>query len=35
MKEYLRLILKKIVSTLRERWDLRLENMALKHQIAF
>jgi len=33
MKTYLRLILKKIVSTLSERWDLVLENMALRHQI--
>ncbi|MCP4189603.1 MAG: hypothetical protein GY768_03130 [Planctomycetaceae bacterium] len=33
MKTYLRLILRKIVSTLCERWDLVLENVALKHQI--
>jgi hypothetical protein len=33
MKTYLRLILRKIVSTLCERWDLVLENMALRHQI--
>ena len=34
MKAYLRLIFRKIVSALRERWHLRLENMALRHQIA-
>jgi len=33
MKTYLRLILGKIVSALCERWDLVLENMALRHQI--
>jgi hypothetical protein len=33
MKTYLRLVLRKIVSTLCERWDLALENMALMHQI--
>jgi hypothetical protein len=33
MKTYLRLILRKIVSSLCERWDLVLENMALRHQI--
>ncbi len=33
MKTYLRLILKKIVSVLCERWDLVLENMALRHQV--
>lgn len=33
MKTYLRLILRKIVSALCERWDLVLENMALRHQI--
>jgi hypothetical protein len=34
VKKYLRLVLKKIGSALYERWDLRLENMALRHQIA-
>jgi len=34
MKAYLRIILGKIVSVLRERWNLRLENVALRHQIA-
>lgn len=34
MKAYLWLILRKIVSALRERWHLRLENIALRHQIA-
>ena len=33
MKTYLRFILRKIISTLCERWDLVLENMALRHQI--
>ena len=33
MKTYLRLILRKIVSVLCERWDLVLENVALRHQI--
>jgi hypothetical protein len=33
MKTYLRLILRKIVSALCERWDQVLENMALRHQI--
>ena len=33
MKTYLRLILRKIVSMLCERWDLVLENVALRHQI--
>ena len=33
MKTYLRLILKKIVSRLCERWDMVLENVALRHQI--
>jgi hypothetical protein len=33
MKTYFRLILRKIVSALCERWDLVLENMALRHQI--
>ncbi len=33
MKTYLRLILRKIVSALCERWDLVLENVALRHQI--
>ena len=33
MKTYLRRILRKIVSALCERWDLVLENMALRHQI--
>ena len=34
MKAYLWLMLGKIVSVLPERWHLRLENMALRHQIA-
>ena len=34
MKTYLRLILRKIVPALCELWDLVLENMALRHQIA-
>jgi hypothetical protein len=34
MKKYLWRILRKIVSALRERWHLRLENMALRQQIA-
>ena len=33
MKAYLYLILRKIVPALRERWDLTLENVALKHQL--
>lgn len=33
MKTYLRLILRKIVSALCERWDLVFENVALRHQI--
>jgi hypothetical protein len=33
MKTHLRLILRKIASTLCERWDLVLENMALRHQL--
>ena len=33
MKTYLRLILGKIVSAFCERWDLVLENVALRHQI--
>ena len=33
MKMHFRLILRKIVSTLCERWDLVLENMALRHQL--
>jgi hypothetical protein len=33
MKTYLRLILRKIVSALCERWDLVLENVALRHQM--
>jgi hypothetical protein len=33
MKTYLRLKLRKIVSALCERWDLVLENLALRHQI--
>ncbi len=33
MKAYLHLILRKIVPALRERWDLILENVALKHQL--
>jgi hypothetical protein len=33
MKTYLRIILRKIVFALCERWDLVLENMALRHQI--
>jgi hypothetical protein len=33
MKTYLRLILRKIVSALCERWDVVLENMALRYQI--
>jgi hypothetical protein len=33
MKTYLRLILRKIISTLCERWDLVLENLALRHQV--
>ena len=33
MKTYLRLMLRKIVSALCERWDLVLENVALRHQI--
>ncbi len=33
MKTYLQLILRKIVSALCERWDLALENVALRHQI--
>ena len=33
MKTYLRFILRKIVSALCERWDLVLENVALRHQI--
>jgi len=34
MKANLRLILRKIVSALRERWHLCLDNIALRHQIA-
>jgi hypothetical protein len=34
MKKYLWRILRKIVSVLRERWHLRLENVELRHQIA-
>ncbi len=33
MKTHLRLVLRKIVSALCERWDLVLENMALRHQL--
>ena len=33
MKAYLWLIFRKTVSALRERWDLTLENVALKHQL--
>ena len=32
LKTYLQLILRKVVSRLCERWDLVLENVALRHQ---
>ena len=34
MKRYIWRILRKLLSALCERWHLRLENMALRHQIA-